>query len=70
MKRKLFALAALLGLIALGSPAPRAEAAAPFCTPLTCQGKPATTTCACPPWTERFGYTATCGSYGYACYWL
>lgn len=71
MKKKLLAFTAVLGIAAFASQAPRAEAAAAFyCNQITCQGKPSASTCACPPWTERFGYTATCGNYSYACYWL
>jgi hypothetical protein len=72
MRRKLLTLVAALGITALASWTPGAEAAAiaNYCTDLYCQGKGTGTVCACPPWTERFGYNANCGNYHYACFWL
>ena len=61
MTKKLFALAALLALTALAS-IPQAEAVA-YCGSSYCAGKPKSTTCGCPPGTDRVGQASTCGGW-------
>ena len=62
MKKKLFALTAVLGLSVLASWTPQAEAVA-YCNSSYCVGKPSTTKCGCPPETDRRGQASTCGSW-------
>ncbi len=62
MKKKLFALSAVLGLSVLASWAPQAEAVA-YCNSSYCVGKPSSTKCGCPPETDRRGQASTCGSW-------
>jgi hypothetical protein len=62
MKKKLFALSAVLGLSVLASWAPQAEAVA-YCNSSYCVGKPSTTKCGCPPETDRRGQASTCGTW-------
>ena len=57
--RKLFALAALIASTFAALPASTAEAVA-TCSSSYCTGKPATTICACPQGTDRYGETAQC----------
>ena len=67
MRRKLLTLVALLGITVLASWAPGAEAVA-YCSKEYCRGKGASTTCGCPPGTDRVGAGVTCGTYKTACY--
>lgn len=62
MKKKLFALSAVLGLSVLASWVPQAEAVA-YCGSTYCAGKPSTTKCGCPPGTDKVGQPSTCGSW-------
>lgn len=67
MKRKMLALAILLGTTALASPVPQAEASS-YCGSSFCFGKYSSTVCYCPLNSEHPGYGATCGSYKRQCY--
>ena len=62
MKNKLIALTAVLGIAALASWAPQAEAVG-YCSATYCAGKPLSATCGCPTWTDKPGQTAFCGSW-------
>ena len=62
MTKKLFALTAVLVVAVLASWVSPAEAVA-YCDSGYCVGKPSTTFCGCPPWTDRRGQRATCGSW-------
>jgi len=62
MRKRLLALAALLGLTALASWAPRVEAVA-YCSSTYCAGKPLSTSCGCPPGTDKVGQPSTCGGW-------
>ena len=62
MKKKLFALTAVLGLSVLASWAPQAEAVG-YCSSTYCAGKPSTSLCGCPTWTDKPGQTSTCGGW-------
>jgi hypothetical protein len=68
MKRKMLALALLLGITALASAVPPAEASLYDCGGLFCQGKYSNTVCYCSASSERPGWSATCGSWKVACY--
>jgi hypothetical protein len=62
MKRKLLMLAVLLGVSTIPAWAPQAEAAV-YCGPVFCANRPLTTSCACPPGTDRVGSPSSCGTY-------
>jgi hypothetical protein len=69
MKRKMLALAVLLGTTVFASSVPPAEATfTAECGALYCQGKYSNTKCYCSERTERPGWAATCGSWKIACY--
>jgi hypothetical protein len=63
MKKKLFVLTAILGITALASSVPNAEAIG-YCSTSYCAGKSADTPCACPPGTDRVGQRTFCGAAG------
>lgn len=65
MKRKLLALAALLGIAALASSVLPAEAAV-SCIP-GCAGQPASTVCYCPLDGDNPGWSTTCRYYKTVC---
>ena len=65
MKRKLLVLTTLLGLIAFGSPAPRAEAVV-YCN-AACPSQPHNR-CACPRDSGRPGATVYCYEWELHCY--
>jgi hypothetical protein len=65
MKRKLFALTALLGLVAFGSSIPRAEAVV-YCN-VACPSSP-TNRCACPRDSSRPGAAVYCYDWEAHCY--
>jgi hypothetical protein len=65
MKRKLFLLAAVLGLTALASPVPQAEAVV-YCN-VACPSNPANK-CACPRDSGRPGATVYCYEWEVHCY--
>lgn len=69
MTKKLLALTALLGLTVLASWAPRAEAIG-YCSSTYCAGKPSSTSCACPPGTDRVGQPSTCAGYTTRCWYF
>lgn len=58
MQKKLLALTAVLGIAALASSVPNAEAAT-YCSVL-CPGRPLDTACVCPPGTDKEGSPSTC----------
>ena len=60
--KKLVLLTASLTLLVVASLAPQAEAVG-YCSATYCAGKPASALCGCPPWTDRPGATAFCGSW-------
>jgi len=62
MKKKLLALTAVLGIAALASSVPNAEAVA-YCSSTYCAGKLSSTRCGCPPGTDKVGQASTCGSW-------
>ena len=62
MKKKLFALTAVLGISAFVSSVPRAEAVG-YCSSTYCAGKPLSTSCGCPPGTDKVGKASTCGGW-------
>ena len=62
MKRKMLLLSLLLGISTIPAWAPQAEAAI-YCGPVFCASRPWTTSCACPPGTDRVGSPSNCGSY-------
>jgi hypothetical protein len=62
MTKRLFALTAVLGLTVLASWFSQAEAVA-YCSSTYCAGKPSTTSCGCPPGTDKVGKASTCGSW-------
>lgn len=60
MRKKLFALTAVLCLALLASWAPQAEAVG-YCSVSYCAGKPPLAKCGCPPGTDFPGKTSICG---------
>lgn len=60
MRNRLLALTAALGIAALASWTPNAEAIAYFCSEAFCLDKPEGTTCACPPGTDKEGNPSNC----------
>lgn len=62
MKKKLLSLIPVLGLAALASWAPQAEAVG-YCDNGYCDGKPASALCGCPPWTDKPGKSTFCGAW-------
>ncbi len=69
MTKKLLSLIALLGLTVLASWAPSAEAVG-YCSTTYCAGKPTSTSCGCPPGTDRVGQATTCGAYKTNCWYF
>lgn len=65
--RKLFALVVLLASTFAAIAAPSAQAVAP-CGGSYCKGRPPTSTCACPSYTDFPGVIATCGNWIFDCY--
>ena len=62
MRKRLLTLTAALALAAIASWAPRAEAIG-YCSSTYCAGKPSTTSCACPPGTDKVGKASNCGGW-------
>jgi hypothetical protein len=62
MRNRLLALTAALGIAALASWAPDAEAIG-YCSSTYCAGKPGTTSCACPPGTDKVGKASNCAGW-------
>ena len=62
ISRRITLLAAWLGLAAFLALVPSASAV-PWCNSSYCIGKPPSTLCGCPPFTDRPGAAATCGSW-------
>jgi len=62
MRNRLLALTAALGITALASWAPNAEAIG-YCSSTYCAGKPGTTACACPPDTDKKGKASNCAGW-------
>jgi hypothetical protein len=62
MRNRLLALTAALGLAALASWTPSAEAIV-YCSDSYCAGKPESTACPCPPGTDKEGKTSNCGEW-------
>lgn len=60
--RRITSFAAWLGLAASLALVPSASAV-PYCDSSYCIGKPPWTRCGCPPYTDRPGASATCGSW-------
>ena len=65
MKRKMLALAAVLGITALASSVPSAEAA--VACGFGCSGQPGTTVCYCPANSENPGWSTTCRNFKTVC---
>lgn len=65
MKRKILTLAALLGISAVASLVPSAEAA--VACGLGCAGQPGTTVCYCPADSENPGWRTTCRYFKTVC---
>lgn len=65
--RKLIALAILLASTFAATVAPSAQAVAP-CGGSYCTGRPPSSTCACPSYTDYPGVIATCGSWVMECF--
>jgi hypothetical protein len=59
MRNRLLALTAALGIAALASWTPSAEATI-YCSDAYCAGKPESTACPCPPGTDKEGETSNC----------
>ena len=59
MRNRLLALAAALSIAALASWTPGAEAII-YCSESFCAGKPESTACPCPPWSDKEGNTSNC----------
>ena len=62
MRNRLLALTVALGIAALASWAPSAEAIG-YCSSTYCAGKPSTTACACPPGTDKVGKASNCAGW-------
>ena len=62
MRKKFPAFSAALGIAAIASWTPQAEAVG-YCSASYCAGKPASATCGCPPGTDKVGQTSFCGSW-------
>jgi hypothetical protein len=64
MRNRLLALTAALGIAALASWTPRAEAISSyFCSAGLCAGKPEDTACHCPPGTDKEYKLSNCGEW-------
>ena len=62
-KLRLLLLGVALLAIALASQTTPAAASCPPSCDTYCPGKPASTICGCPRWTDRWCRTVTCGSW-------
>jgi hypothetical protein len=62
MRNRLLALIAALGIAALASWTSSAEAAT-YCSDALCEGQPESTTCICPPGTDKEGKKGRCGEW-------
>jgi hypothetical protein len=62
MRNRLFALTAALGLAALASWTPSAEATV-YCSASYCAGKPEGAACPCPPGSDKEGNLSNCGDW-------
>jgi hypothetical protein len=60
VRNRLLALIAALGIAALASWTPRAEAITFSCSDTFCAEKPEDTSCICPPGTDKEGKRSTC----------
>ena len=60
MRNRLLALTAALGIAALASWTPSAEAIAIYCSDTFCAEKPEGTACYCPPETDKEGNPSNC----------
>lgn len=60
MRYRLLALTAALGMAALASWTPRAEAITFYCSDTFCAGKPEDTACICSPKTDKEGSWSNC----------
>ena len=63
MGNRLLALTAVLGIAALASWAPSAEAIIYYCSDTYCAEKPESTACNCPPETDREGRPSNCAEW-------
>jgi hypothetical protein len=63
MRNRLLALTAALGIAALASWTPSAEAIVYYCSDAYCEGKPGSTACSCPPETDKEYKPSNCGEW-------
>jgi hypothetical protein len=64
MRNRLLALTAALGIAALASGAPSAEAITTYCSDLYCAAKPEDAACPCPPGSDKEGNPSNCAEWG------